>query len=36
VWQLESISLYVELAPTLFFRRERSDVMVPLRGGVIF
>lgn len=36
VWQLEAISLYVELAPTLFFRRERSDVVVPLRGGIIF
>jgi len=36
VWQLEAISLYVELAPTLFFRRERSDVVAPLRGGIIF
>lgn len=36
VWQLGTISLYVELAPTLFFRRERTDVLVPLRGGIIF
>lgn len=36
VWKLQSVSLYVELAPTLFFRRERADALVPLRGGVIF
>ena len=36
VWQLTSTSLYLECSPTLFFRKERSDVLVPLRIGLIF
>lgn len=36
VWRLTSTSLYLEFSPTLFFRRERSDVLLPLRIGVIF
>lgn len=36
VWQLGATSLYMELAPTLFFRRERTAVLMPLRGGIIF
>jgi len=36
VWQLGATSLYVELSPTLFFRRERTAVLLPLRGGIIF
>lgn len=36
VWKLSATSLYLEVTPTLFFRRERSDVLLPLRIGVIF
>lgn len=36
VWQLDQTSVYVELAPTMFFRRDRTDVLLPLRGGIIF
>lgn len=36
VWQLGSTSLYLEVTPALFFRRERSDALLPLRIGVIF
>ena len=36
VWRLQAVSVYVELTPTLFFRRERTDLLVPLRGGIIF
>ncbi len=36
VWQLTTTSLYVEFAPTLFFRRDQTAVLFPLRGGVIF
>ena len=36
VWQQGATSLYVEIAPTLFFRRERTAILFPLRGGLIF
>lgn len=36
VWVMQATSLYVELSPTLFFRRERTDILFPLRGGIIF
>jgi hypothetical protein len=36
VWQQGKTSLYVELAPTLFFRRDRTAALFPLRGGIIF
>ncbi|MFB6273681.1 MAG: hypothetical protein ABEL51_12380 [Salinibacter sp.] len=36
VWQFRVLSLYVELVPSLFFRRDRSDLLLPLRGGLIF
>lgn len=36
VWQQGATSLYIELAPTLFFRQERTSVLLPLRGGIIF
>lgn len=36
VWAQNTTSLYLELAPTLFFRRERTAVLLPLRGGLIF
>jgi hypothetical protein len=36
VWQRGATSLYIELSPTLFFRRERTALLLPLRGGIIF
>lgn len=36
VWKLGVTSLYVEMTPTLFFRLDRTDVLLPLRAGIIF
>lgn len=36
VWQQTSTSLYVEVAPTLFFRLDRTEGTLPVRGGIIF
>jgi hypothetical protein len=36
VWKLGATSLYLEAVPTLFFRLDRTDVLFPLRAGIIF
>jgi len=36
VWVGKSVSYFVEGTPTLFFRRSRTDVLLPLRAGIIF
>ena len=36
VWVSKSVSYFVEATPTLFFRRHRTDVLMPLRVGIIF